>query len=282
MPADKSTCSCCNIRFERYVRKLKCTTCDSLYHNSCVINAPVTTYGGFTWCCGKTTASRCSTSLTPRRRDVIKPISQADLDAFFVKMENMFSGLFQKYTNEVTQKLDTIDKKISTLENRVIKLEAAQSLQPSPILVPDVLPISDKESLLNELEKRRKNALNVIIYNFAENPNPTHDLVNFNNILNQLESGCTAVSATRIGISVRGKPKPLKLTFRSEFDALQVFRLKLNLASRNIQVVRDLTLEQRRFLSELRVELNRRIESGEPNLTIKYVDGVPKIVSKND
>lgn len=38
---------------------------------------------------------------------------------------------------------------------------------------------------------------------------------------------------------------------------------------------------ERKYLSDLRIELAHRIANGEVNLTIKYVGGVPKIIQKN-
>ncbi|WP_219823849.1 hypothetical protein, partial [Enterobacter cloacae complex sp. CH23B] len=43
----------------------------------------------------------------------------------------------------------------------------------------------------------------------------------------------------------------------------------------------DSTLKQREYLSKLRDELNSRLDRGEKDLTIKFIKGIPSIISKS-
>lgn len=45
-----------------------------------------------------------------------------------------------------------------------------------------------------------------------------------------------------------------------------------------ISIQPDQTLRQRMYMSNLRKSLDQRRENGESNLTIKYFNGIPKIV----
>lgn len=48
----------------------------------------------------------------------------------------------------------------------------------------------------------------------------------------------------------------------------------------NISIFRDRTTKEREHLSDLRSSLVAKISGGEINLTIKYLNGVPQIVSE--
>lgn len=49
----------------------------------------------------------------------------------------------------------------------------------------------------------------------------------------------------------------------------------------NIYVSTDLTNSQRQEYGRAKEELSTRISQGENNLAIKYIKGIPKVVSKN-
>ncbi|CAG9762669.1 unnamed protein product [Ceutorhynchus assimilis] len=77
-------------------------------------------------------------------------------------------------------------------------------------------------------------------------------------------------------------PKPLKVIFSSSSDAMEVLKAKSRLTSpqyKSVTMKSDLTPRQVQHLSTLRKELQKRTDEGEDNLTIKYIRGVPRIVS---
>lgn len=50
---------------------------------------------------------------------------------------------------------------------------------------------------------------------------------------------------------------------------------------RGVSLAHDRTLKERQHLAELREVLQTRVDAGEANLTIRYINGTPKIVKKN-
>lgn len=140
---------------------------------------------------------------------------------------------------------------------------------------------SDSETIVREVENRRSNSCNVVVYNFPDKPNSA-DLDEFNDLLTSEElSLCSpAHSAFRIGKQIDNKPRPLKVRFTSESQARAILKKCRVFAAKNLVVKNDLTFEQRLFLKRLNSELNRRIENGEQDITIRYVKNIPTIVPK--
>lgn len=54
----------------------------------------------------------------------------------------------------------------------------------------------------------------------------------------------------------------------------------INTALSKISYTRDRTPAERKYLVDLRSLFKDRLESGETDLTIKYISGIPKIVNK--
>jgi hypothetical protein len=79
------------------------------------------------------------------------------------------------------------------------------------------------------------------------------------------------------------KPRPLKIIFSSPADAFDVIKCKHKLSRQNspsqIAISSDRTQLQRDSMNKLRNELNQCLPS-EPDLTIKFIRGVPKILVK--
>uniref|UniRef100_A0A6P7GTF1 Uncharacterized protein LOC114340545 n=1 Tax=Diabrotica virgifera virgifera TaxID=50390 RepID=A0A6P7GTF1_DIAVI len=79
------------------------------------------------------------------------------------------------------------------------------------------------------------------------------------------------------------KPRPLKVTMMSSEDALFVLKNKSKLnqnSNSNIYIKQDLTSCQSKYLAELQTELQSRIDNGEKNLTIRYINKIPRITTR--
>ena len=72
----------------------------------------------------------------------------------------------------------------------------------------------------------------------------------------------------------------------SRNDVVSIVRhakeLKKHGSYRNISLSFDKTPQQVAEYKALRATLDKRLQNGEPNLKIKYINGFPKIVSTND
>jgi hypothetical protein len=91
----------------------------------------------------------------------------------------------------------------------------------------------------------------------------------------------------RLGRNKTNKPRPLLLSLSSESEVLESLkRFNEKKASggnslQSLSISRDRTEMERSFLHSVRAELKTRVDAGEFDLTIKYVKGIPTIVSKN-
>nr|CAI5842327.1 unnamed protein product [Callosobruchus analis] len=83
----------------------------------------------------------------------------------------------------------------------------------------------------------------------------------------------------------QNRPRPLKIYFSDSLIAKFLLRhsrlLKNSAGYNNISIKDDKTIAEREKLKMLRYELNNRTQRGETNLTIKYTNGEPTIVTQN-
>lgn len=162
-------------------------------------------------------------------------------------------------------------KRIDELEER-INLVSQNSTNP-------VNP-SINDSIAQELLERQKRSNTVVIFNLPEENNDQNDA---QLILNELTNGRIAiVKSGRFGKRNRNGHRAMKITVESHEVASKIITANKNcLKGRNIYISADLTRYQRDSLNQLKKELATRTANGEENLVIKYVNGIPKITSKN-
>ncbi|KAK5637828.1 hypothetical protein RI129_000183 [Pyrocoelia pectoralis] len=152
---------------------------------------------------------------------------------------------------------------------------------------------ADKEELMVEIFERQRRQNNIIIYNLEEtNPqlsgeaNAVTDLVKAKTIVSQVANIDTnGIKIFRLGRIIKeNKPRPLKVILNSSYDAISVLRNKQKLRNINnrISVSSDLTPAQQSYLQDLRAQLLDRSTKGEKDLTIRYIKGIPKIVSQKN
>ncbi|KAK5647712.1 hypothetical protein RI129_002604 [Pyrocoelia pectoralis] len=135
-----------------------------------------------------------------------------------------------------------------------------------------------------EISERRRRENNVILFNVEENDQD----------LNTVKTTIHQVSATvdtndlkvyRIGnVRTDNRPRPIIITLKSRNDVLTVLKNKNTLKTNRSRIViaSDQTPLQRKYLEDLRTELATRSNNGEKDLTIKYLKGVPKIISSKN
>lgn len=146
------------------------------------------------------------------------------------------------------------------------------------------------EDVVAECQERYDKRKNVIIYGISELPSENKnerfefDKKEVTKILNTVSPNCSEPTRMfRLGNYIPGRNRPIRVCFALEETALMLLRKRGNL-KKDISLRSDQTLKQRDHLKRLRDELQQREQSGEVNLTIKYVKGTPKIVmqqSKN-
>lgn len=86
---------------------------------------------------------------------------------------------------------------------------------------------------------------------------------------------------SRLGIKRIDCIRPLCVTFQNKYDAVSVLR---NVKKYNgpVRVRQDMTIKQRNYLKKLRSDLQLAIDSDDNNKTIRYINGIPKIIETNN
>lgn len=202
---------------------------------------------------------------------------------------------------ETVDKLITEQNKIKTeiagfvdinkqTEKRIEALERnMQQLQETTSTATTVAPLLC-EDIMAEINHRNQRAKNIIVIGLPEpNGNETNetekdeaDKAEVINILKMISADCPAPAKIfRLGKQNQQRNRPVKVCFSTQETAISILRKKNNLKRESIKIFSDQTPFQQAFLKTLKEELESRIASGEENLSIKYVKGVPKIVSKN-
>lgn len=147
------------------------------------------------------------------------------------------------------------------------------------------------EHILSELAERKKRSANVILFGIGECSRQTgdaardkevrveHDKSQVHQALAEIREVESPVAVIRLGKPRQDStPRPLKVIFPNKKAATNVLKNNKKLPS-SVSAKNDLTPYQRDYLKSLREELNRRTENGEADLTIKYINNTPKIIS---
>nr|CAI5844079.1 unnamed protein product [Callosobruchus analis] len=190
--------------------------------------------------------------------------------------ENSIADI-QNSQTEVSRNLEAIGMRGTVLELNVGSRSNSANASPSNSNNLASNPVSNDEFL-----ERFRRSHNIIIIGLPETSD-TNATVSA--ILNHVDP---IANNHRLSISWLGttpqanRARPVKVCFATPAVARSVLRKKNQLRGNttydSIKITDDKTPAQLNELSNLRVELRRRLDSGEPNLTIKYVRGSPRIV----
>lgn len=98
---------------------------------------------------------------------------------------------------------------------------------------------------------------------------------------------CNNLKVVRLGKHDKNKVRPMKVIFNKDLNARFVFEKfsedilkELDDTLANVKISKDRTPQERKYLKDLRSELEEWIDNGEEGLTIKYRNGIPAIVVK--
>lgn len=145
------------------------------------------------------------------------------------------------------------------------------------------------EELISSTMDRHHRMKNVILFNLPEsNTNSSDDNSSIQDIFYFLRLQFQPLRFTRLGQPSNdpSKPRPIKLCFSEERHVLSIFKTQHNLKFdnewKNLRFVSDRTKSQRQYMIVLRQELSLRRLNGEPNLSIKYINGIPMIINRRN
>lgn len=230
--------------------------------------------------------------------DELKPIRNEittikdSLNSFNHQVNNLTKRIEKVETDLQTCLLATSD--IDNLKSSFASFQQENnkvSLKPSVDLIANRslnTPQMSYEDLAAELQDRALRSKNIVIVGISEeNTSDTskmqeHDKHRITNILQTIDPDCPMpLKHFRLGKQNLGKTRPIKVCFDSDKTVKYLLRNRTKLKTKNVRIYSDQTLLQKQFLMDLRKELNSRTENGEPNLIIKYIKGIPKIIKGN-
>jgi len=148
-------------------------------------------------------------------------------------------------------------------------------------------PSHPEEDIIVELADRNQRSNNLIFYNLDEmadgsSSDECHrvDLSLAKDIVQVIiPVGVSISKVTRLGGRKTGHARPLRVTLPTKEDVISILRNKRRYVG-PVKIHQDQTTKQRKFLNDLRGRLKEYHEVGDINKTIRYFDGVPKIVDR--
>lgn len=179
--------------------------------------------------------------------------------------------------SDIVNKNNVTENKIQSLESEVTQLK---------LTVPVNSPNHRfDENFMRELQERTIREKNIIIVGIPESKaaktdgDQSADMTEVTSILNTLVEICPNPSRIfRLGKYNPTKDRNIKVCFESPQTAKLLLRNKDKLTS-GIKIFSDQTPAQQNYLKELKNELELRTANGEKDITIKYVKGIPTIVT---
>lgn len=145
------------------------------------------------------------------------------------------------------------------------------------------------EKVVHEVAERERRKTNLMLFGISEGSASGGDVDDVGAVREMLSAvgvDTDGLKTTRLGKidpSRVGYARPLKVQLASESAVVAAVRSasKLRQTWPGITVARDQTPAQNHLYKLIRAQLNARVEAGEGNLRIKYMDGIPTIVSEN-
>ncbi|CAI6356444.1 unnamed protein product [Macrosiphum euphorbiae] len=233
-----------------------------------------------------------STSMSKRTNNTY---SNDDLMKAILEIQNSQSVQFQ----ELHGCLTSLKNEISELKNENMALRQESSALSARVAQLESKPAvtSDSEvssKLLREISERNSSEYNVIIYGLPESDSPSinqrisDDCAKLSSALSPIQIDLPIdFKLVRLGNNKAKKPRPIKIICKSKENAAQLiseFRQAVRSGSSirdGLRIIRDKTSLERELLRTAHIELENRNKSGESNLVISYVRGVPTVTKSH-
>lgn len=179
--------------------------------------------------------------------------------------------------SELKNRNTASEEKIKNIESDLQKISSAGKYVQS----------IKEEHIIQEIRNRSNRENNTIIVGVPEAPAGRFEErqeCDTNAVLNALKCIIKDVpqpiKIIRLGKFKSGSNRPIKVCFSSPDISKNILRNRKNTEKNGIKIFADLTPAQQAHLKELKEKLSLRQKNGEVDLTIKYVNGVPKIITQ--
>lgn len=180
-----------------------------------------------------------------------------------------------KSVPKLLRQIDNLRSEVNSLKDEILKLKDMKKDTPM-----------SSEDIISELHERQKRANNLLIFNLPEPDNVSDDLDQVKTLVTKAAGASITdindIKVFRFGKKNKNGHRPLKVVLKSNRDVHAVIKNKHNISrEKKVFIHLDQTPNQRKTLETVRSELSRRQQAGEQNLTIKYVNNTPVIITKN-
>ncbi|KAF0711336.1 Uncharacterized protein FWK35_00037251 [Aphis craccivora] len=298
----RPNCELCSEPVQREQPSISCHSCKNLFHSNCVnplsqnVSSPS---NNPSWIC-KVCLIKPKPSDTDDKLNRILSELQS-IKSHQLKSDDLLNGISSsmaalndkvlqqgKYISSLGQSVTSLGKQLSTV---TIDVKSHGQLIASPTTTEFTPSLND---IAREVQLRSLLAVNLIIRGVPESPNKSiserisHDKKFVSDIFSKLDPPVPVeliLKAYRIGKTSDTKPRLLKiiLTSREAVDSIVTTFPKLLINPpdhlRSVSITRDRTQSERQSIREVYQELSTRRERGESNISIRYYNGIPKIIT---
>jgi len=256
------------------VKPIICLGCDTASHPACLPRTGHPYSNGLFINCKSLPRYNSETDSNGDLLENIQKLIRSEFENFRKEILNLYQADLAKISDNIQSLSDRIKK----LE---VDLASGASHSTTPVSHPE-------EDIIAELADRNRRSCNLIFYNLdevADSSTPEEcrkvDLSLAMDITQAIfPDGVTILNVMRLGSRKAGHARPLRVTFPSKEYAISILRNKNRYAG-PIRIYQDQTIKQRKFLSELKERLKNYHDAGDLNKTIRFYDGVPKIVDRS-
>lgn len=211
--------------------------------------------------------------------------------AQFGELKSLIQSLKTEFSNNLLVLNQEINDKITNLKNEFSEFKTEMDKR----LVSTDVSNNDMDDIVEELAEQHARKQNIIVFGISEQSPETGadlrieaDKVELSSVLKSCvpTMDLSTMRPHRLGrySPTQSRPRPIKVTLASVSDVHSLIKntnkLKNTPNYSKISISYDRTPKQLSTYKKLKQQLNDRISSGENNITIKYVRGVPKIVTK--
>lgn len=203
----------------------------------------------------------------------VKVANTQKIDVFEVQVREISEEVKNIRTSFLTS-LDDIKKDLSIIKSSTSTSTINNDCRYSAAVV--------HGGVMHEVSERQRRSCNLMVFNLPQDVE-VEDVSRAKDILLGLVgSPVNIVSSARIGKRNKNGRQSLRLTLDSPEMVRLVLRNKRELdRGSKVYLEADLTNEQRTEINALKSELNERKRNGEANLMLKYVNGTPRLITKN-
>lgn len=241
------TCSCCNKSFDKHLM-VQCSVCYKSFKNSCVdITATevrtINANKGYDWSCVNCRA-------------------------------------FGNDLKALKAMIISLQEDIQALKNEHYNVQKSEN--------------AELEDIIQEINERNKRKCNLILFGIPEKDHlqpplsrAAEETTYIKEVLTAIdpEANIENIKPNRLGSFNNEKTRPIKITLPSEHQVTQFIRRAKNLKNINqykkISISFDRTPRQIEYYKKIKQQLIYRQSQGETNCRIKYINGMPKIVSNS-